>query len=97
MRHPLERIVMRLFGHRHKWQPYKLIGNKGSTLFYCRHCDCGEDQIHNAGPAGNGKWQDRSKPLRNEFEREWLADAKPYNTSLTGDSPVQATVMQQQR
>ena len=75
MRHPLERIVRWLFGHRHKWQPYRMAGNNGKTIFYCRECRCGAQQIQNAGPMGNGGWQDRSVLLTHAWEQDWLDSA----------------------
>jgi len=74
----VDRLVMRLFRHRHRWQEYRLIGNSGRTIFYCRKCPCGVDQVQNAGPMGDGSWQDRSQPLTHNFEREWLDGAKPF-------------------
>lgn len=82
--HRLDRLVVRLFRHRHQWHEYRLIGNKGRTVFYCRKCQCGADQIQNAGPMGDGRWQNRSQPLAHEFEREWLANAVPHNAELCG-------------
>ena len=41
-------------------------------------------QIQNAGPMGDGRWQNRSQPLAHEFEREWLANAVPHNAELCG-------------
>lgn len=64
--------------HRHKWQDYVLIGNKDRTVFYCRKCECGLDQIQKAGPMGDGQWDDRSKPLTHEWEQEWVDNAVPY-------------------
>ena len=73
----LDRLVRWLFGHRHKWEPYRLLGNNGRTVFYCRECECGKKQIQNAGPMGDGKWQDLvpGMNLSNDFENEWLRGA----------------------
>lgn len=71
-----DRIIAHLFGHRHRWRNYKMIGNEGYTYFYCRECECGADQMQNAGPMGDGKWKDKSIPSRFSWERDWIANAR---------------------
>lgn len=81
----LDRVVGWLFGHRHKWHEYFMYGNNGRIVFQCRECECGADQV-NLNPfniRGGGEWQDKSIPLRQVFENEWLRTAirdTPPNT-----------------
>lgn len=85
----LDRLVRWLFGHRHKWEPYMLLGNNGRTIFYCRECGCGKKQMQHAGPMGDGRWQDLVPVmnLSNDFENEWLRGAvrMPPNAEVRGD------------
>lgn len=71
-------LLERIFRHRHRWTPRTLIGNKGRTIFYTRHCTCGAEQIQLAGPMGDGKWVDRkTHKCAHKFEQEWLDEAVP--------------------
>lgn len=65
---------------RFDWREYKMIGNSGRTIFYCRECECGADQIKNAGPMGNKEWQDKSIPARYSWEQEWIDGAVRLDT-----------------
>lgn len=70
--HPLDRLVRRLFGHRHKWRRYELVGNGGRTVFRCRECECGADEVL----WWNGEWKDRSIPFVHSYENDWIRYAK---------------------
>ena len=66
----LDRLVMWLARSHdlHNWKPYRR--QYGHTLYYCRKCECGADQVKNAGPMGDGKWRDVDSPFRQEWEKQ---------------------------
>lgn len=52
----------------HDWMLYRR--QNGHTIYYCRKCECGANEIQNAGPMGDGKWQDINKPFKSKWERD---------------------------
>jgi hypothetical protein len=76
----LDRLVMWLGFNRelHVWQLYRR--QNGNILYYCRRCDCGADQVQNAGPSGDGKWRDVDSPFRQRWEREHFDAAEILDT-----------------
>ena len=78
--HLLDRLVM-WFGFDvdlHCWHEHKKI--YGHTIYYCRTCECGADQIQSNGPMGDGKWRDVSAPWKWDWEREQFKNAQPYSS-----------------
>jgi hypothetical protein len=72
----LDRLVTR-FGfpqELHAWEPYKK--RNGITLYYCRRCECGAEQVRNAGPMGDGKWRDVDSPFRLQWEKDHFDEAE---------------------
>ena len=76
----LDRLVMWLGFSRdlHRWKPYRR--QNGHILYYCRKCECGAEQVQNAGPSGDGKWRDINSPFRQKWEREHFDAADIYDT-----------------
>lgn len=75
-----DRIVMWL-GFKvdlHEWTPY--TRQYGDTLYFCRKCECGEDQVQSAGPMGDGKWRNVNLPFRYQWERDQFDAAKVLDT-----------------
>lgn len=66
----LDRLVLWLVGapDLHAWQPYKRQNRY--TIYYCRKCECGANEVKNAGPMGDGKWRDVDSPFRQPWEKD---------------------------
>lgn len=68
----LDRLVMWLGFNidLHNWKLYQRQNKH--IIYYCRQCECGKDQIKNAGPMGDGKWQDVETLI---FRWDWEKDS----------------------
>lgn len=60
----------------HCWKEQQKI--YGQTIYYCRTCECGAEQVKSAGPTGDGKWRDVSDSWLWKWEKEQFEKAKPY-------------------
>ncbi len=71
-----DRFVMRMGFNKdlHNWRPYRRESKH--TIYYCRKCECGADQVQNNGPLGDKQWQDVSVPFRWDWERREFDAAK---------------------
>ena len=58
----------------HNWKPYRRQ-NKNLT-YHCRRCECGADEVQNAGPLGDDEWQDVSAPFRWDWEKVSFDESK---------------------
>lgn len=76
----LDRLVMWL-GYSpdlHNWNLYRR--QNGYTIYYCRKCECGADEVKNAGPMGDGKWRDINSPFRQKWEKDSFDKAEILDT-----------------
>lgn len=66
---PFDRVVKYLEFNieLHNWVTYKKRNKH--IVYYCRKCECGADQVCNAGPMGDGKWHDIIEPFKYTWER----------------------------
>jgi len=76
----LDRIIM-WFGiniELHNWQMYRKRNKY--IIYYCRKCDCGADEVRNAGPSGDNKWRDIAEPFRWSWEKTSFDKANILDT-----------------
>ena len=62
----------------HNWKLYRRESKY--TIYYCRKCECGVDQVKNNGSIGNKQWQDISVPFRWDWERREFEAANIIDT-----------------
>jgi len=76
----LDRLVMWFGGTLvlHNWGLYQK--QNGNIIYYCRKCECGANEVQNAGPMGNGKWQEISEPFGCSWEKDSFNKAKLLDT-----------------
>lgn len=56
--------------HIHIWKKYTITSKCKKTIFYCRECKCGIQQIQQNGPMGNRSWRDATSKWTFTWEQE---------------------------
>ena len=75
----IDRFVM-WFGGKpdlHNWNFYRKQNEH--AIYYCRKCECGANEVQNAGPMGDGKWRDVNSPFRQQWEKDMFDTAETLN------------------
>ncbi len=57
----------------HDWKPYRK--QRKYTIYSCRKCECGLEEVKHNGPMGDDRWWDIKIPFRYDWEQQWFDEA----------------------